>query len=64
MHTRRSMKIGMSIHWTLLRNIHFLHHHQNVHCFKAITILDMCTHVYAQCVHMRAHVAPIFFVYS
>ena len=32
----KSAKIIVSIHWTLLSNIHFLHRPQILHCFKAI----------------------------
>ena len=35
--SHRSEKNCMRIHWTFLRNFHFLHQPHNLHCLKAIT---------------------------
>ena len=44
--------IHRSIHWTLLANFHFLHHHKILHCLKAIDkCRNMHPHLCALCLH-------------
>ena len=63
-HVWRSVKIGMSIHETSMRNFYFHHHPQILHCFGALLIIETCVHIYAHCVHMRAPITTNFFCAS
>ena len=57
MHALRSAEIGMSIHWTFLRNFNF--NPKILHCLKAISN-NKNVHIYTHWEPMNAHITPKF----